>query len=349
METAVPLKSAVEVLTKFVPVSVMGVSGSPAVADVWLRLVSVGAGLLTVNVSVFDVPPPGLALTTVIGNMPAVVRSAAGTTTSNSVALTNVVETAVPLKSAVEVLTKFVPVSVMGVSGSPAVADVWLRLVSVGAGLLTVNVSVFDVPPPGLALTTVIGNMPAVVRSAAGTTTSNSVALTNVVETAVPLKSAVEVLTKFVPVSVMGVSGSPAVADVWLRLVSVGAGLLTVNVSVFDVPPPGLALTTVIGNMPAVVRSAAGTTTSNSVALTNVVETAVPLKSAVEVLTKFVPVSVMGVSGSPTVAEVGLRLVSVGAGAVDVDVGRGGDAVHRDGGTAEAARCASVGGRRRPT
>ena len=349
METAVPLKSAVEVLTKFVPVSVMGVSGSPAVADVWLRLVSVGAGLLTVNVSVFDVPPPGLALTTVIGNMPAVVRSAAGTTTSNSVALTNVVETAVPLKSAVEVLTKFVPVSVMGVSGSPTVADVWLRLVSVGAGLLTVNVSVFDVPPPGLALTTVIGNMPAVVRSAAGTTTSNSVALTNVVETAVPLKSAVEVLTKFVPVSVMGVSGSPTVADVWLRLVSVGAGLLTVNVSVFDVPPPGLALTTVIGNMPAVVRSAAGTTTSNSVGADErrgdgrAVE--VRRRGADEVCSSQRDGGVWIARRRAGLAKASKRR----AGAVDVNVGRGGDAVHRDGGTAEAARCGSVGGRRRPT
>ena len=195
---------------------------------------------LTVKVWAAVVLPPGA--TTVIASGPAVVRSAAGMTAVNSVALTNVVARATPLKSAVKPLTKFVPVSVIVASLSPAVADVGLMLVSVGAGL-TVKVCAVVVLPPGA--TTVMESGPAVVRSAAGMTAVSSVALTKVVARAAPLKSAVKPLTKFVPVKVMVVSLSPAVAEVGLMLVKVGAGL-TVNVCGADVPPPGPAVTTVI-------------------------------------------------------------------------------------------------------
>ena len=61
-------------------------------------------------------------------------------TAVNCVALTNVVVSAVPLKSAVEPLTKLVPVSVMVVSALPMTVEAGLMLVSVGAGLLTVSV-----------------------------------------------------------------------------------------------------------------------------------------------------------------------------------------------------------------
>ena len=47
-----PLKSAVEPLTKLVPVSVMVVSALPMTVEAGLMLVSVGAGLLTVSVCV---------------------------------------------------------------------------------------------------------------------------------------------------------------------------------------------------------------------------------------------------------------------------------------------------------
>ena len=201
-------------------------------------------------------PPPGAAFTTVIDSVPAVVESKAGMTAVNWVELTKVVVSAVPLKSAVEPLTKLVPVSVMVVFALPMTVEAGLMLVSVGTGLLTVSVCAAEVPPPGVAFTTVIDSLPAVVRSVGGMTAVNWVALTNVVVGAVPLKSAVEPLTKLVPVSVMVVA-LPTNVEAGLMLVSVGAGLVGVMVNVFavEVPPPGAAFTTVIDAVPAVGKS----------------------------------------------------------------------------------------------
>ena len=87
-------------------------------------------------------------------------------------ALTNVVVIAAPLKSAVDPLMKFVPVRVMLVAPAPAVVELGLILVRVGAGFvaagLTVNVFAAEVPPPGAAVTTVMLSLAAVVRSEAG-------------------------------------------------------------------------------------------------------------------------------------------------------------------------------------
>jgi len=79
-------------------------------------------------------------LTTVIEKVPVLTRSAAGITAESWVALTNVVAMGVPLKAAVELGTKLVPVRLMVKFGLPAMADVLSRLVNVGAGLLTVKV-----------------------------------------------------------------------------------------------------------------------------------------------------------------------------------------------------------------
>src|SRR5271166_2542875 len=127
----------------------------PAVAAFGLMLVRVGTGLLMVKVCAPEVPPPGPAVTTVTGSVPAVVRSAAGMMAVSWVALTKVVARAVPLKSAVELDTKLVPVSVMVVFGAPTVAEVGLMLVSVGTGLVVVMVKVCapEVPPPGPGFT----------------------------------------------------------------------------------------------------------------------------------------------------------------------------------------------------
>jgi hypothetical protein len=52
----------VELETKLVPVSVMGVAALPTIAELGLMLVSVGTGLFTVNVTALLVPPPGAGL-----------------------------------------------------------------------------------------------------------------------------------------------------------------------------------------------------------------------------------------------------------------------------------------------
>jgi hypothetical protein len=100
----VAFKSAVEVLRKPVPVSVMVVSEVKAGAEFGLMLVSVGAGLLMVKVCGAEVPPPGPGVTTVIAGVAAVVKSAAGITAVSVVPLTKVVASGVVPKSTVELL-----------------------------------------------------------------------------------------------------------------------------------------------------------------------------------------------------------------------------------------------------
>src|SRR5208282_2751828 len=65
-------------------------------------------------------------------------------------------------------------------------------------------------------------------------------------------------------------------------LVKGGTGLLMVKVCEPDVPPPGPPFTTVIGSVPAAVRSEEGMTARSGVGLRYVVAIAVPLKSAAD-------------------------------------------------------------------
>jgi len=78
---------------------------------------------------------------------------------------TNVVSLAEPLNLTTELEMKFVPLTVKVKPESPTVLDAGSIEVVVGAGLLTVNVWAFEVPPPGVGLKTVMSKVPAVVRS----------------------------------------------------------------------------------------------------------------------------------------------------------------------------------------
>jgi hypothetical protein len=102
--------------------------------------VSVGTGLLMVTVWTDEVPPPGVALTTVTDALPAVATSEAGTVAVNEAALTNVVASAVPFQFTTEPPTKLVPVSVSVKLVPPAVAEVGEIKVRVGDGLFAVKV-----------------------------------------------------------------------------------------------------------------------------------------------------------------------------------------------------------------
>ena len=73
------------------------------------------------------------------------------------VLLTNVVVRLLPLNLTIELPTKFVPITVKVKAAPPKVLLDGLMLLSVGTGLLTVNVRELDVPPPGVGLNTVIG------------------------------------------------------------------------------------------------------------------------------------------------------------------------------------------------
>ena len=131
-----------------------------------------------VNVCALDVPPPGPGFTTVTDAVPGLAIRAAVTVAVSCVDETNVVVSAVPFQFTVEVETKFVPVTVNVNCGPPAVAQVGLIAVVVGTGLLMVNITALDVPPPGAGFTTVTAAVPAVATRAAGTMAVSCVAET---------------------------------------------------------------------------------------------------------------------------------------------------------------------------
>src|SRR2546421_373062 len=90
-----------------------------------------------VNVWAFEVPPPGAALNTVTDAVPAVARSVARMDAVNRDAEPNIVVRLAPFhRTTDEPATKFVPFTVSVNAAPPAVADVGLRLVVVGTGLL---------------------------------------------------------------------------------------------------------------------------------------------------------------------------------------------------------------------
>jgi hypothetical protein len=83
-----PFQSTTVPASKFVPVSVSVKPAVPAIAEVCESEPSVGAGLLIVKVIALEAPPPGAALTTVTGTVPASAMSPTGTVAVTSVALT---------------------------------------------------------------------------------------------------------------------------------------------------------------------------------------------------------------------------------------------------------------------
>jgi len=181
--------------------------------------VEVAAGALIVNVMLPEVPPPGTGFVTATLAVPVAAISVAGTSAVIAVDDTNVVVSPAPFHLTVELLTKFVPDKLNVKSGLPAVVELGLIELSVGTGFaaaVTVNVTLFEVPPPGVGFTTVTGNAPVEVTSLAEIVAVSSVEETTVVVAAVPLKSTTEFEMKFVPSTVSVKSGLPAAVDVGL-------------------------------------------------------------------------------------------------------------------------------------
>jgi hypothetical protein len=191
----------------------------------------------------------------------------------------------------------------------PAVAEVGLRLVVAGTGLLIVKVWALEVPPPGVPFTTVTEAVPAVAMSAAVIAAVTWVEETYVVVRFDPFQFTVEPETKPVPFTVSVNPAPPAVAEAGLRPVVVGTGLLIVKVWALEVPPPGAGFTTVTWAVPAVAMSAAVITAVNWVEETYVVARLDPFQFTVEPEAKAVPFTVSVNPAPPAVAEVGLRPV----------------------------------------
>ena len=128
-----------------------------------VALVMTGGGGLIVNVTEFDVPPPGAGFTTVTDAVPTVATFAAGTIAVSCVEETNVVVKAEPFQLTVEVETNLVPFTVRVNWAAPAVVEAGLIEVVVGTGLLIVKVSVALPVPPALVALMVTVYIPAAV------------------------------------------------------------------------------------------------------------------------------------------------------------------------------------------
>ena len=97
-------------------------------------------------------------------------------------------------------------------------------------------------------------------------------------------------------------------------IIGEGAAALIVKLTAFEVPPPGVGVTTVTLAVPAEAISLAGIAAVSCVALTKVVVRALPFHRTVEPLMKFDPFTVRENAAPPVVAEFGLIVVMAGTG-----------------------------------
>jgi len=114
-----------------------------------------------------------------------------------------------------------------------------------------------------------------------------------------------EVVLKPVPITVIVKPASPTVFEVGEMALVVGTVLFTVKVWAFEVPPPGVPLTTVILKVPGAVMSEAGIVAVMLEDDTKDVVRAEPSKLTVEDALKPVPVTVIVKVEAPTVLEFG--------------------------------------------
>jgi hypothetical protein len=161
----VPLKFTADEARNPVPFTVMVNAPEPNIALVGAIEVTVGAGLFTLNVTEFDVPPPGVGLVTVTGGVPVLAMSVARIEAVNCVALTNVVTLATLLKFTTDVETKPDPFTVKVNAAPPATALAGESEVIAGVGFAapTTTVKSLAVLPalpaaasPGSATTAVV-------------------------------------------------------------------------------------------------------------------------------------------------------------------------------------------------
>ena len=226
-----PLKFTTDFASKFAP-STVSVKAVPPAMCVASRLAIVGTGLLvevTVNTLGPDWPTVGTGFVAVTLAVPAVAMSEAKIAAVICDVLTNVVALLVPLNCTLEPFTKPAPLSVSVNAAEPATAVEGDNELTVGAGLLIVNDAALDVPPEeGLVTATVA--VPAVAISAAVIAAVNCVVLMNVVVLAAPLNFTTDGDTNPVPFTVRVKAAPPAVALAGEREITVGEGLLMVNV-----------------------------------------------------------------------------------------------------------------------
>lgn len=181
-----------------------------------------------VKVTELDVPPPGAGFVTVMAGVPPLATSLAEIAAVSCVELTNVVVFALPLNFTTELLTKLEPLTVSVNAADPAAMVEGCSVVIAGTGLLAavmVNVTAFDVPPPGAGFVTVTAGVPLLVTSLAGIAAVSCVELTNVVVLAFPLKFTVDPFIKLEPFTVSVNAPDPAATLAGCSVVTAGTGL----------------------------------------------------------------------------------------------------------------------------
>jgi hypothetical protein len=128
---------------KLVPVSVIVNDVVPAATLDGEMLANVGAagGDVTVRVTLFDVPPPGVGLKTAIACEPTDATSDASSAAVNEVAAPKVVTRSTPSIRTMAPLTKPLPVTVTVKAALPAAMLTGVIAVATGTGFATVSVA----------------------------------------------------------------------------------------------------------------------------------------------------------------------------------------------------------------
>jgi hypothetical protein len=232
----------------------------------------------------------------------------------NLVLLEKVVARAEPAQLTTEVFTKFVPFTARVKPAPPAVALFGESEVMVGFGLLIVNVSAEEAPPPGAGLVTVTGTVPALATSAAGTDAVTCALFLNVVVRGEPFQLILVPFTKPVPFTVSVKVELPAILLLGESDVREGTGLLMVKTRGLVVPPPGAGFETVTLAVPAVAMSLDKIAAVTWPEFTKVVVRLDPFHHTVEVGTKLPPFTVSVKPEPPAVAVDGFNEAPDGTG-----------------------------------
>lgn len=288
-----PLNVTSDAPVKLLPLIVTEVPGPPLAGE---KLVSVGGGrAVTVNDEALVAVPEGVV--TVIGPVVAVAGTVAvicvEETTVNVVAL-------VPLNATAAAPFKLVPLIVTEAPTAPLLGEKPVSVGAGGGGTVTVNDVALVAVPTGVV--TVIGP----VVAAAGTVAVICVAETSANVAALPLNATAVAPFKLLPLIVTEAPATPLPGE---KLVSVGAGGVTVNEALVAIPA---GVVTVIGP----VVAAAGTVAVICAAETTVNVAAVPLKATAVAPFRWVPLIVTVAPGCPLV---GVTLVIAGNSGVTMD------------------------------
>jgi hypothetical protein len=251
-------------LTKSDPVIVKVKAGLPAAIELGFRFTRVGAGFgpLIEKDTEFDVPPSMPGLDTVTVAVPPCAISDAGIIAVSCPALSNVVVRNWPFHLTLEELVKLAPMTRSGNAGPPASPALGSSRVITGSAVddPTTKSTELEVPPPGAGVKTLTEAVPGLCRSPAPIDAFSCPELIKVVVRDTPFHWTTELATKLVPLTVKVIPALPAVAEAGETFDTVGTGLgcaFIVNVTGFDVPPPGAGLKTVTFAEPAFCISAA--------------------------------------------------------------------------------------------